>query len=132
MRFNANAGLVMTQILVLPWPPSELNPNRKRGHWAKSHSIAKAYKDDCRWSCKEQGIKAISAERVHVTYYFYPPDRRPRDLDNIIASLKSAQDAVAAHIGVDDAKWQVTYKPLGQPAKCGSVVLQIKPIEVMA
>ncbi|MBL4664995.1 MAG: RusA family crossover junction endodeoxyribonuclease, partial [Nitrospinaceae bacterium] len=91
-------------IVQLPYPPKELNPNH-RIHWAKKAKITKSYKRECGYQCVLQGVGGINTETVRVTVRFYPPDNRKRDLDNVIAASKAAFDAVALHIGVDDAKW---------------------------
>lgn len=50
----------------------------------------------------------MDADSVHVCITFIPPDRRPRDLDNMLASIKSGLDGIADVIGVDDSKWSIT------------------------
>ena len=118
----------MTQTVVLPWPPSGLNPNRRRGHWAIADKLRKQYKAGCGWCLREQGIRAVDAERVRVTYVFNPPDRRPsRNIDNAIAAFKSGQDAVAAYLGIDDAQIIPRYpEAFGDPVKGGAVTLTIE------
>jgi len=113
-------------IISAPWPPSGLSPNA-RLHWAQKATITKGYKAAVGWEAKAQGIKRIEARTLFVTITFCPPDKRPRDRDNMIASAKAAQDAIAAMIGVDDSKWVPTYR-VGDPVKDGQVVFAFPEI----
>jgi crossover junction endodeoxyribonuclease RusA len=107
--------------VLLPFPPAKLSPNA-RGHWA---AIAKV-KKDYRWQCAimSRAIGKIEARLVRITVTFNPPDRRARDRDNMIAAFKSGQDGFADAIGVDDSKFEPTYR-VGEPVKGGSVTIEI-------
>ena len=43
--------------------------------------------------------------RLHLWIDFYPPDRRARDDDNMIASFKSGRDGIADALGIDDKRF---------------------------
>lgn len=92
-------------MIVLPWPPKELNPNNKpaskAGRMAK-HRVEQNYKQACFWLTKE-AQERLSGDRVHLTITFVPPDRRRRDLDNMHSSLKYGLDGVADALGVNDS-----------------------------
>jgi crossover junction endodeoxyribonuclease RusA len=92
--------------VILPWPPKELSPNA-RIHWAKKAPIAKKYKQVCWALTKEAGLVAPDCERIAMWLDFYPPDRRARDDDNIIASFKHGRDGVALALGIDDKRLRV-------------------------
>lgn len=92
-----------------PWPPSSLSPNTRQ-HWSKLAKAKKQYREACAWTAKQQGAKPIKAEKLHVSVTFYPPDRRKRDLDNMVSSCKALFDGLADVIGVDDSKWTLTIK----------------------
>lgn len=98
----------MTYTVTLPWPPKELSPNA-RTHWRAKAPITKAYKNACWALCKEAGllIKPYSTEggRLHLWLDFYPPDRRARDDDNMVASFKAGRDGIALALGIDDARF---------------------------
>ena len=49
----------------------------------------------------------MDAERLHLKITFAPPNRRARDLDNLLASLKSGLDGLCDVLGVDDSKWSI-------------------------
>ena len=93
--------------LTLPWPPKELNPN-KRLHWAQKSKAAKMYRDACYMLAIEAGAKnGIPWEGdIHLFIDFYPPDRRHRDDDNMIAAFKSGRDGVAEALGVNDKRFK--------------------------
>ena len=92
--------------VILPWPPKELSPNA-RIHWAKKAPIAKKYKQIGYALTKEAGLIAPDCERIAMWLDFYPPDRRARDDDNIIASFKNCRDGVALALGIDDKRFRV-------------------------
>ena len=93
-------------MLTMPWPSSALSPNA-RSHW-RAHAKAKAsYREACAYHARQQGAKKIEADRLSVRLRFVPPDRRRRDLDNLIASMKSGLDGLADVLGVDDNRWQL-------------------------
>lgn len=94
--------------LVLPWPPSALSPNH-RGHWAQLARAKKAYRTECAWQAKAQGARRLTADRLAVSFTFYPPSRRRMDLDNAIARLKAGIDGLADVLGVDDSRWVMTF-----------------------
>ena len=80
----------------------------------------------CAWSLAEQKAKKMKAHAIHATITFHPPDARRRDLDNMLASSKSAIDAVSEAIGTDDSKWSLTLIK-GEPRpKQGEVVMELE------
>lgn len=103
----------------LPWPHPSLSPNAHVG-WRTKHRHRHSYRHTCSWSCVDQKIRKIEAESIKATIIFSPPDARRRDVDNMLASIKAAIDAVAEAIGVDDSKWSI--EPCrGIPTKGGKV-----------
>lgn len=117
----------MKELLVrLPWPPSSLSPNA-RGHWSVKARAAKKYRGDCRILCQAHGARALPVDALHVEVTFYPPDRRRRDSDNLMASCKACFDGVADATGVDDSRWQWSIKR-GEPVKGGAVLVHLKPV----
>jgi crossover junction endodeoxyribonuclease RusA len=93
----------MTAYFDLPWPSKDLSPNA-RVHWSKKSKAAKAYRAACHILCRASGIKA-PAGRLLVALEFIPPDKRRRDLDNLLASTKNALDGIADALGVDDSRF---------------------------
>lgn len=96
-----------TPTLTLPWPVMRaLSPNF-RGHWTQKYRAKAQLRESWAWEAKRQGAKRIDAEglRLHIT--FVPPDKRHRDLDNLLASIKAGLDGLADVWKVDDSKWQL-------------------------
>ena len=117
-------------ILLLPYPPSSLNPN-SRLHPMALHRAKKAYKQTVMWEAKAQGASKVPAEALVVNVCFAAPDKRARDLDNVIAAFKAGQDGLAEVLGVDDSKWTVSHG-FAFPKKPGRVVVEIGPKEIPA
>jgi crossover junction endodeoxyribonuclease RusA len=106
--------------VVLPWPPSALRPNASSpGNWRKKANAAKAYKADCILL-----VPKSICEGTHLAITFFPPDRRRRDLDNMLAAFKWGVDAIASVMGVDDYQFSLSLKR-GDPVKGGLVVVEI-------
>jgi crossover junction endodeoxyribonuclease RusA len=96
----------MTSIM-LPWPPKELSPNARQ-HWASLARAKRAYRAACAWQAKAQGVGSLPADaRPLVALTFVPPDRRARDRDNMLASMKSGLDGLADVLGCDDSRWRL-------------------------
>ena len=115
----------MTVTFELPYPSPKLSPNA-RGHWSKSAGAKKAYRSECWIECLAQGADKMQG-RVHAIITFHPPDKRRRDLDNMLSSFKSGIDGIVDAIGVDDSDWTITISK-GEPVIGGKVVVEIKPI----
>jgi crossover junction endodeoxyribonuclease RusA len=110
--------------VTLPWPPAELSPNA-RNHWRVVHRAKTAYKDLCSWALLGQPkAKITHNDRIPITVILYPPDNRRRDRDNMQSSLKYALDCVARRIGVDDYRFDPTYR-FAEPEKPGRVEVVI-------
>lgn len=91
--------------IILPWPPRLLSPNA-RAHWAARAKVSKAYMTEC-WALTLQSGVAVDWDgTIHLWITFYPPDRRRRDDDNIIASFKSGRDGMARALKVDDVRFR--------------------------
>lgn len=101
----------MTEI-ILPWPPVALSPNA-RLHWSALAKAKKAYRTECFYQARHAGIAAGmfgKDAKVHVSLEFYPPDRRHRDEDNMLASMKSGLDGLADALGIDDRHFKTTFE----------------------
>lgn len=112
----------MTVTITLPWPPRALWPNA-RGHWTRKAKASKQYREGASLLCIIHRVPKMHAP-VSARFTFCPPDRRARDLDNMLAATKAAIDSIAAHIGVDDQHWSMTIGR-GEVRKGGAVVVEI-------
>lgn len=93
--------------ITLPLPARELSPNW-RGHWATKARAVQRYRMHA-WAVARAtapGPLGPMPEWVRATAHttFYLPDRRRRDRDNLMASLKACWDGlVDARVLADDA-----------------------------
>jgi crossover junction endodeoxyribonuclease RusA len=113
----------------LPWPPKDLSPNA-RHHWAAAAKAKKAYRTRCRQVGEGSGLgmvpKAFQAVLVHLA--FIPPDKRRRDWDNMVASMKSGLDGLADAMGVDDSRWRLSFDVSDDPVEGGRVLVSVEVV----
>ena len=115
--------------MTLPWPDPSLAPNRRLGqHWGSTHTAKSRRMADSRYlvlqAMRQQGYEPPRGT-LPLTVTFCAPDKRRRDLDNLLAGLKADFDGVSQALGVDDQLFEpITLKrgPTGRP---GKVVLEI-------
>jgi crossover junction endodeoxyribonuclease RusA len=60
-------------------------------------------------------------EPLRITLRVYPPDKRRRDWDNIVASLKSGLDGISDALGIDDSRFRLGIEMLPEIVKGGRV-----------
>lgn len=89
--------------LWLPWPPRECNPNA-RAHWAAKSRAAKNAKHQAYMATLAAGWRNVTWPEGALYFWidFFPPDRRARDDDNLIAAFKPQRDGICDAIGIDD------------------------------
>lgn len=74
----------MTELwLPLPWPPSANNYWRKWNNRMVISPQARAYHQKVSYIAKEYGRMTADA-RLAVSMFAYPPDKRKRDIDNLV------------------------------------------------
>jgi crossover junction endodeoxyribonuclease RusA len=61
---------------------------------------------------------------IRLLVTFCPPDKRHRDRTNCEASMKSAFDGIADALGVNDRRFEPTYR-WGEPVAGGAVTVEI-------
>ena len=93
----------MEAVLVLPWPPSVNTYYRSlsKGPLAGRVLISekgRAYRAETSAIMQRRGLR-LPAGRLRVMIDAYPPDRRRRDLDNL---LKAALDALVHGGAIED------------------------------
>lgn len=92
----SGAALVVT----LPLPPRALSPNA-RPHWAAKAKAVQGYREAAYLSALAKRPGSLRGRRdrptrlARVTARFYFRNRRRRDGDNLLASLKPAFDGIA-------------------------------------
>jgi crossover junction endodeoxyribonuclease RusA len=111
-------------IVKLPWPPKELSPNSTL-HWSKKAKKKKEYRTACWALTLEAKLSAPGGEgKIPVEITFYPPDKRHRDADNMVASIKAGLDGLADALKVNDKRFLPTFKFAEEVL--GMVVIELK------
>lgn len=98
----------MSLSIMLPWPPRSLSPNARQ-HWRALAAAKKSYRLACFAQAKEQGATTMQGP-LDVALIFHPPDKRHRDWDNMLASIKAGLDGLADAIKVDDKHWRLSFQ----------------------
>jgi len=114
----------MSNTVTLPWPPKECSPNA-RVHWATKFRASKKYRHDAATLVKKSRLKAPASEHIQMWIHFYPPDRRRRDDDNLIASFKPIRDGIADALEVDDSRFRIHPVIMNEVVPKGCVVVRL-------
>ena len=109
--------------VVLPWPPKELSPNA-RVYFRKKAPITAAYRAEAFERSSKDRLDVPAEGEVHLRIWFMPPDRRRRDLDNMLASVKAGLDGFADAHEVNDQRFAFTLHRR-DPVKGGLVILEL-------
>jgi crossover junction endodeoxyribonuclease RusA len=113
--------------ILLPWPPRELSPNA-RLHWAQKRQVTKAWRKLAAYETLAAGVRKGDPDipaNIKAVFTFHPPDRRRRDLDNLLASCKPMIDGIADTIGRDDSTWQIELRK-AEIRKGGAVRIELE------
>lgn len=115
-------------VVNLPWPPHQLNPN-KRLHWSRKSRAARLYRNMC-YVIAKNAVQSSDCNpdysgKMVFSIEFFPPDKRRRDDDNMLASFKAGRDGVADALGVDDNKFVTSFE-VCDPVEGGAVRVTIQ------
>ena len=81
-----------------------------RGHWRRTHDEIRRWRRDTAMCIRGAGVPALG--RVDLVLHVWPPDRRRRDSDNLVAVLKPIKDGVVdAKVVPDDTPAYVDWHP---------------------
>ena len=115
--------------VTLPWPDASLSPNRKNGrHWGAVHAAKGKRLSDARFLALAEMRKSgyvPPAGTLALVVTFHAPDKRRRDLDNLLASMKADFDGLSQALGVDDQLFNPLTLRRGEQVKGGAVVLEV-------
>ena len=112
--------------IILPWPAKELSPNA-RCHRMEKYRAGKSARLTAFWATKEAACPQPSTDCIRLHLTFYPPNKRKRDDDNLIAAFKPFRDGIADALGVDDSRF-LTAVDMGEVIKGGRVVARVEAI----
>lgn len=111
--------------LTLPWPHRGLSPN-SRVHWAAKSKLTRSHRRTAAVLCLEAMTGANWAAPLlpKVSVTFHPADKRRRDLDNCISSMKAYHDGIADALYRNDANFMLAFQ-MGEPRKPACVQVEI-------
>lgn len=126
----------MAAPVTLPWPDKRLSPNfRCRSHWpitrAKRRARELAHQVTVTTlPLSDRRAVAAGDGPIYLEIIFYPPIKRNRDEDNLIASMKAALDGIADALGVDDQRFRGAYAIASKAGPPGRVEVRFAALEV--
>jgi crossover junction endodeoxyribonuclease RusA len=127
---TANATFTYTALtLTLPWPETQLWPNRSNGkHWtSKADVIARA-----RQAAKVATLECLDGDefppfsQAKLTITFHSPNPVRYDLQNAFSALKGQIDGIADALQTNDHNFGPVVLQRGVYGKPGSVEIQIE------
>jgi len=124
---RASPGVPAPIHIDLPWPDKALHPNA-RVHWARRAKAAKSLRTAAAACTLEAGIRRGDWDipcAIRATVIFHPPDKRRRDIDGMLSSIKSGIDGIADILGIDDSRWTIAMCK-GEPRKGGLVRVELE------
>ena len=123
------SGIKTSVSVKLSWPDKALNPN-SRAHRMAVWRVKKDAKFEAGWSTRASlGLDTFDPGegRIPVHYTATPPIARDRDDDNLIASCKGQQDAIAKALGVNDNLFIAPTIEWLPPVAPGSLTITVGP-----
>ncbi len=112
---------------VLPYPPSVNTYWRRRGGTYFISEAGKRYRRDVALIVRQQRLKLNLSGRLAIKIIAEPPDKRRRDLDNI---LKAPLDALThAGLFIDDEQFDEITVVRGQSVPGGRLGIKITELE---
>lgn len=122
----------MTIKITLPFPSGKLSPNRAKGmHWGATSGLKSRQFDDA-YAATYQAIQNITAAdrtpllgQIPLSVTFHEPDKRLRDLDNLLSASKSAIDGIATALTVNDKNFSPLTIKRGDVVKGGQMVVEV-------
>lgn len=109
--------------IVLPLPPTALNPNARVSHWGVRQRATKKYREDCKVLATAAVRKAFKVDPHwgHCTIqprFFFKRESLVQDDDNAIRSMKAARDALQdAGLVINDKGARTMMPEMGVDAK---------------
>ena len=114
-----------THLIRLSWPDPALSGNA-RGHWSKKARATRAYRQEAAHAAYERGLHMDKNPQAVLDFFFFPPDRRRRDAQNLPSMMKAAIDGIADAMGCDDHEFTCRFQSkLEAPVKGGSVLVRV-------
>lgn len=114
--------------LILPFPDSRLSPNRRKDRrWLTS--VRDTARSNGYYAVKQAGLSVPDKTPLHMFLTFCPPDRRRRDVDNLLSASKSTIDGIFKALGVNDCNVRRTTLEMGNSIPGGQTIIRIEVIK---
>jgi len=116
--------------VVLPWPDKRLHPNA-RCHWSRKATATSVAREQGFLTGIVAGLKRAKLPpdtKLEFTPVFFPPDRRKRDDDGLVSSLKAYRDGIADAAGIDDSNFRLQAARFEEPVKHGQVRIELRRV----
>ena len=113
--------------IILPFPDSRLSPNARMNHYALN-IIRREAREAGFFAVKQNGLR-IPDKPIQLFIKICPPDKRRRDDDNILTSLKSYRDGIFDALGINDNRVRLTTFGFGEPIHNGAIYIWIEPLK---
>ena len=94
----------MIQQITLPWPPAKLH-GHANGHWREKAKITKKVRDLVSLEAKAQAPAECPSQVLCHFREIWMPDRRKRDILNVLAACKPAIDGLADALCIPGDDW---------------------------
>lgn len=108
-----------------PWPPKELNPN-SRLFWRAKNPVKRAYRDQGYYGTKVVTLtEAQQDEPIACLITYHPPDKRHRDIDNLLAACKPLIDGMSDRLGINDRNIRPVTIDFGDVEQGGRVDIEL-------
>ena len=88
-------------VLVLPYPPRELNPN-SRVHFHKKAPIIRKAKQDAFYAAYPHRGTFSNSDRLRAVVMVYAKTKAHYDTDNMLANCKAYYDGIFEGLGIND------------------------------
>lgn len=117
----------MSQVFVtIPYPPTVNHYWGFHGHRRFLTSKANQFKAEVAHQVSLQSLRSLGSERLEVSITLFPPDKRMRDIDNVI---KSTLDALCqSGLFEDDSQVDVLLILRGEVVKGGKAEVIVTTI----
>ena len=114
----------------LPWPATELWPNRQKGRpWTYSYRAKRAQVDATAQVCVDAGLHRLTVADgpISLVLIACPPTRNRWDGDGLEGALKHQRDTIARALGVDDSRFDARVER-GDLCRYGGVIVRMEVI----
>ena len=101
--------MIVLGSIILPWPPRALHPNDRTDR-RRATNARRSYLRGAWSACHEAGLVRLGVTHLHLVVTAHPPDRRRRDMDGVLSSIKPGIDGIALATGADDSTYSYTLR----------------------